>query len=300
MPSNAQARVRSSFLQARPTDDMPEWVRNQFAQTSGQFQREDGSIDENWLAPGHIVRDAQGRRVVLLGDNRQLEGTNDLAMNPDYNPETDAYYDPDLGWVASGDKVNDSPWRRTHSRNRAIAAAAMSIFAGGAAGYGLGAEGAGAGWAEGGGFGAGGISPEAAAGVGAGDAATGAGAGWAADGGFGAGGLAPEEMGVANYEAGAGLTGSTLSPQNIARAVNTARNLLGGGGGQGRGGSGGMPIMGGFGGSAARIGDHQANDDPYGLKAIGWGGGFVKQDNPRQKLAEALMGRNPWSYNDEN
>lgn len=303
MPSNADARVRGLFYQrpdARPTDDMPDWLKSQFTQTSGQFQREDGSTGENWLSPGHIIRDANGNRVVMLGDNGQLEHTNDLAMNPDYDPAQHAYYDPDLGWVASGDYVNDNPWQETKSRNRGIATAVM-LAAAGAGAYGAmgaGAEaGAGAGWAEGGGFGAGAISPEAAAGVGAGEAAGGAGAGWAADGGFGAGGLAPEEMGLANYEAGAGLAGpgsSMLTPQNIARGLNTARSLLGGGGG-GRGqGQGGMPIMGGF-GAATRIGDHRKDDDPFGLKASGWGGGFVKED-PKQKIAQALMERNPWSY----
>lgn len=179
-----------------------------------------------------------------------------------------------------------------------LAAVLTAGLAGGA--LGVGAEaGAGAGWAEGGGFGAGAISPEAAAGLGAGEAAGGAGAGWAADGGFGAGGLAPEEMGLANYEAGAGLAGSgssMLTPQNIARGLNTARSLFGGGGeGQGQGGQGGG-IMGGF-GAAPRIGDHRKDDDPFGLKASGWGpwSGLVKED-PKQKVAQALMERNPWSY----
>ena len=91
-------------------------------------------------------------------------------------------------------------------------------------------------------------------------------------------------------------TGNPFSPQQIARGLNTARSLFGGGGeGQGQGGQGGG-IMGGF-GAAPRIGDHRKDDDPFGLKASGWGpwSGLVKED-PKQKVAQALMERNPWSY----
>lgn len=88
-----------------------------------------------------------------------------------------------------------------------------------------------------------------------------------------------------------------ITPQNALRGANTLRSLLsqGGGGGQGQG-QGGMPIMGGF-GAAPRIGDHRKDDDPFGLKASGWGpwSGLVKED-PKQKVAQALMERNPWSY----
>lgn len=89
-------------------------------------------------------------------------------------------------------------------------------------------------------------------------------------------------------------TGNPFSARDMIRGANTLRSVLGGGGGGQGQGQGGMPIMGGF-GSAPRIGDHKQDNDPFGLKASGWGGGFVKED-PKQKIAQALMERNPWSY----
>lgn len=89
-------------------------------------------------------------------------------------------------------------------------------------------------------------------------------------------------------------TGNPFSARDMIRGANTLRSVLGGGGGGQGQGQGGMPIMGGF-GSSPRIGDHKQDNDPFGLKASGWGGGFVKED-PKQKIAQALMERNPWSY----
>ena len=76
MPSNADARARGLFYQrpdARPTDDTPDWLKSQFTQTSGQFQREDGSTGENWLSPGHIVRDANGNPCIETKTTGDLE-----------------------------------------------------------------------------------------------------------------------------------------------------------------------------------------------------------------------------------
>lgn len=280
---------------------MPDWLKSQFTQTSGQFQREDGSTGENWLSPGHIVKDAQGRKVVLLGDDRQLKGTNDLAMNEDYNPEVDAYFDPDLGWVASGDKVNDSPWQRTHSRNRAIAGAILGTMAAG----GLASQFGGMGGLGGG--------PETLGGSGGIDS-------FAASDLFGASGI-PEGAGAMPWEveippdlpslpettipdlpAPPSIDGGSdwLNPRNVLRGANTIRQLLGGGGSQPGQGGGIAGLMGGF-GAAPRIGEHRQDNDPYGLKASGWTGGLV-EDDPRKKIEEAMLRKkaqeNPWSFNE--
>jgi len=330
VPSNADALWRSRIYQTpsggAPADDLPDWLKSQFTQTSGQFQREDGSTGENWLQPGHIIRDANGNRVVMLGDNGQIQDTNDLAMNPDYDPGQHSYYDPNLGWVASADYVNDSPWQKTHSRNKAIAATVMAAMAGAGA-YGAAAGGAGAGAETGLGLDAletfTATNPGWEAAYAAGEVGTGAGAGWE---GLGAGdGMTPpdgwsfdggmafeqspipslDDLGV-NPNTGGGTfegtgwtpesapTGNPFSARDMIRGANTLRSVLGGGGGGQGQGQGGMPIMGGF-GSSPRIGDHKQDNDPFGLKASGWGGGFVKED-PKQKIAQALMERNPWSY----
>lgn len=319
MPSNAQARLRGSFYQvpdARPTDDMPDWLKSQFTQTSGQFQREDGSTGENWLTPGHIVRDSQGRRVVMLGDNRQLEHTNDLAMNPDYNPETDAYFDPDLGWVADGSKVNDQPWQKAKAKSRAISTAIIGAMVGAGAYSALGGAGA---------------AGEAGVGLDALESFTAANPGWAeayAAGEAGAGSMGLDALESVPFEQGMPFeqspipemsdlfpegipsegtfadtgwmpetapSGSWLTPQNIARGVNGLRSILGGGGGSGGrsgGGSGGQ-ALGGF-GAPARIGDHKTDNDPYGLLASGWRGGMTA--DAKAKVTEAMMEKLPWKY----
>lgn len=237
MPTNAQARARRFLFQpndgrSRPSgyEDMPDWLRSQFYQTGGENWLEDGThVQERWGGPGHIVRDSQGRRVVLLGDNRQLEGTNDLAMNPDYNPDQHAYFDPELGWVASGDFVNDQPWQRTRARNRGIATAVMGSM--------LGAGLFGAGGPLEGVFGAGGpgteglgldslesftaTNPGWEAGAGPGWEGLGAGDGMSApegfggdgwSGGFGDGGLDPETLG--GIDAGGGFPQSDIPGMN--------------------------------------------------------------------------------------
>ena len=317
MPSNADALWRSRIYQTpsggAPADDLPDWLKSQFTQTSGQFQREDGSTGENWLQPGHIIRDANGNRVVMLDDNGQLQDTNDLAMNPDYDPGQHSYMDPNLGRVASAEYVNDNPWQETKSRNRSIATAVM-LAAAGAGAYGA--------------YGAGSAGVEAGVGLDALETFTAANPGWEA---------AYQAAATAAPETAYGLdalesvpfdglppevqippdlppldpsspipdlappptiepTTFPITPQQIARGLNTARSLFGGGGeGQGQGGQGGG-IMGGF-GAAPRIGDHRKDDDPFGLKASGWGpwSGLVKED-PKQKVAQALLERNPWSY----
>ena len=137
--NNAGARYRNQFFMqpgsGAPNADLPDYIKNQFYQTGGGgYLNEDGTTaQERWAQPGHIWTDSQGRRVALLGDNRQLEGTNDLALNEGFDPDRDTWYDPDLGWVTSADNVNDRPWQATSRRNRNIAAGII----GAAAGYGL-------------------------------------------------------------------------------------------------------------------------------------------------------------------
>lgn len=289
VPTNHGAQTQDAWNQTMQGANM-----DLFRQT--QINVGGGDAGDQFITGYELTPEAQAR----LGNRQQIPQLGTGGYQELRDPSS-VEWDDEFGFVTDPANIREASTRALDDWMPYIVAAGLGGIVAGAYGAGgAGAEaGAGAGWAEGGGFGAGAISPEAAAGVGAGEAAGGAGAGWAADGGFGAGGLAPEEMGLANYEAGAGLAGSgssMLTPQNIARGLNTARSLFGGGGeGQGQGGQGGG-IMGGF-GAAPRIGDHRKDDDPFGLKASGWGpwSGLVKED-PKQKVAQALMERNPWSY----
>jgi len=308
---NSDARYRSTFYQvpnARPSDAMPDWLRSQFTQTGvGTGTAEDGSRNDSWLAPNHFVRDSQGRSVVLLGDDGQLEGTNDLAFNDGYNAQRDSYYDPDLGRVTAASNVNQQPFERAHARNRGIAAAVIGSM--------IGANALTGGMGDLGGFFGGGdvavpgnlppLEPTTIGELGGGVDA--------------AGGMpftqseipSLSDLGVDPTQGGGTFEGTGWTPEsppsgfdpsslrNVRTVGNIIRGLMGGGQGSRSGtgaGQGSGNGLGGLGGSsnAYRIGDHKQDTDPYGLRASGWGGGFVQ--DPKQKVAQAMMDLNPWRF----
>lgn len=103
-------------------------------------------------------------------------------------------------------------------------------------------------------------------------------------------GLAPGAVTGTGAVAGGAAAGGSM----VRDALSLARDLLGGGEGEGAGGG----ILGGF-GAAPKIGEHRQDNDPYGLMASGYGPwtGLIPEssDSKKAKITEAMMKRNPTS-----
>jgi hypothetical protein len=247
-----------------------------------------------------------------LGDQIQL-GQSGVGGHAEINDPTQATYDPEFGILTGRGNVNapDDSGIQGIMADYVIPYATMAAIGMGAGGMmgvgplaGVGTDAAGvagvdaaayggelASVGETGGTMLGGAAPVSV------DVISGlAGAPLDASTAFGAGGLAPEEMGIANYEAGAGIPGASGGSSLFRSAADFARDLLGGGG-NGTGAAGRGSILGGF-GAAPRIGDHKTDSDPYGLMASGYGPWQgILPDDPKAKVAAALAKKtnvNPW------
>lgn len=225
MPTNAEARLRSRLYgganyvgnttDARAFADLPEWLRRQYEQqTSGS----DAGSESSYFGPGAVVRDAQGREVLLLNDDGS-SSHDDRQINE--GAESNRRFDEDLGWVTDLANTNEEKFKERMRRNRAIALSVIGGMAAAGAGGLLGAGAGEAGMVAGAGEGLAATIPADLA-VGGGAAAPGytlaeipaiVGGGGAAAGG-GAGGLAA--LGEA---AGGGGMAATI-PGDI--AMNTA------------------------------------------------------------------------------
>lgn len=138
--SNADATYRA-LLQRSPSDfkpsdldGVPDWLRAQYNLNGGQGGgSEAGQGTAVYNTPGIVVKDSQGRDVVLMNDDGTLADGSNLDLNP--GGASQMYFDPHLGNVVPTSAVNQRRWQAA-SRARALRAAA--IIGGGALAGGLG------------------------------------------------------------------------------------------------------------------------------------------------------------------
>lgn len=122
-------RFRNQILQSPNAipEGLPDYLRAQYEMR--QLGEGGGATDV--MGPGGVMRDSQGREVILVDEGGNLTDGRNLAWNEGTDPTAARRWDEDLGWVTDRANVNESPWETRHRGNQMQAAAMFAALAGG-------------------------------------------------------------------------------------------------------------------------------------------------------------------------